>query len=53
MEWFPSKFLTLEKPSNPYALIILNQALNWNAFRVIAKNGKTDTQVSPQFCQIN
>jgi hypothetical protein len=38
-EWFPCRFFSSERPAQPFALILLNQPLNWAAFESIAKSG--------------
>jgi hypothetical protein len=52
-EWFPCRFFSSESPAQPFALILLNQPLNWAAFESIAKSGmymdmapnSTDTEI--------
>ncbi len=40
MEWSPSRFFNGKAPADPYALILLNQPLNWTAFETVVKSGK-------------
>src|SRR2546429_4659517 len=39
-EWSPSKFFDSERRFHPFALILLNQPLNWNAFEKISASGR-------------
>jgi hypothetical protein len=38
-EWSPSRFFNSNKPNHPFALILLNQPLNWTAFEKIFRSG--------------
>lgn len=40
MEWDPSRFFRPEGSPSPYALLILNQPINENAFGVLSRYGK-------------
>lgn len=46
-EWSPSRFFSSERPNHPFALILLNQPLNWTAFEKIFGSGKLLSQYSP------
>lgn len=39
MEWNPTQFLRKTPPAVPYALIVLNHAINENAYDVLKKHG--------------
>jgi hypothetical protein len=46
-EWSPSRFFNSDRPSHPFALILLNQPLNWVAFEKIFGSGKLLSQHPP------
>src|SRR5271170_8379145 len=46
-EWSPSRFFNSDRPSHPFALILLNQPLNWTAFEKIFGSGRLLSQHSP------
>lgn len=41
MEWFPTRFFDETRPLHPYALVILNQPIDWAIFSAAAKFGTT------------
>lgn len=45
-DWSPSRFFEAGKPAQPYALILLNQPLNWAAFEIIVKSGNSSLEIT-------
>jgi hypothetical protein len=46
-EWSPSRFFSSDRPRHPFALILLNQPLNWTAFEKTFGSGRLLSQNSP------
>ena len=49
MEWLPTRFFNSEAPSFPYALVILNQPLNWAAFEAVAPSGTLANSIAATY----